>query len=208
MRGLVASVVPCVSCVVVRPSTDMKNNCQRPVRFGLEREMTSVGRPGRALIVALAARELVRARAAGADRPEVVRSRPLRVDDGIALRRPARLRVKAARGELAYVAAVLVHDEDARLSRAVGDERHLLAARRPGRLGVDPRVSRETLQHAGRQREHVDLRVAVLRERERQVAPVGAPAGRGVDAHERGEASARAAAARRERGGRGRDSRS
>src|SRR6267378_4669447 len=32
-EGLVASLVPCVTCVVVRPSTDMKNNCQRPVRF-------------------------------------------------------------------------------------------------------------------------------------------------------------------------------
>src|SRR4029453_9467155 len=32
-EGLVASLVPCVTCVVVCPSTVMKNNCQRPVRF-------------------------------------------------------------------------------------------------------------------------------------------------------------------------------
>src|SRR5215470_1433939 len=32
-EGLVASLLPCVTCVVVCPSTVMKNNCQRPVRL-------------------------------------------------------------------------------------------------------------------------------------------------------------------------------
>src|SRR5262247_4102951 len=32
-EGLVASLLPCVTCVVVCPSTVVKNNCQRPVRL-------------------------------------------------------------------------------------------------------------------------------------------------------------------------------
>src|SRR5437867_8625547 len=149
--------------------------------------MASVRSPGGALIVALAARELVRGGAARADGPEVVRSRSLRVDDGVAFRGPPGLRVKAARGDLPHVRPVPVHHEDSRLSRAVRDVRDLLARLSPRGLRVDPRVSREALEDPGRHREHVDFRVSVLRERQREEATVGAPTRGRVDPHERGE---------------------
>src|SRR5947209_20086946 len=72
-----------------------------PIR--LEREVARVGRPARTLIVARAGCETTRVRAIRAHRPEVVRAVPLCVDDRVALRRPARLSMEAAGGDLADV---------------------------------------------------------------------------------------------------------
>src|SRR5262249_61563342 len=120
-------------------------------------------------------RDRARVRAPRWDPPQIVPPLTLGVDDRLALGRPRWLLIKTAVGQLAHVRAVPVHDEDARLPRAVGDERELLAVRRPGGLGVDRAVTREALERAGRDREDVDLGIPVLRERERQELAVGAP---------------------------------
>src|SRR5438445_816804 len=126
----------------------------------LKREVTTIRSPGRALVVAGTGGETTRVRAVRAHRPEVVRALSLRVDDRVALRRPARLGVKAGRGDLADVGPVRVHHEEVRLSVAVGHERDLLTRRRPDRLGVDAGVPGEAAQRPRGDREDVDLAVA------------------------------------------------
>src|SRR3989304_528629 len=69
----------------------------------LERQVTPVGRPGRARGAARPERQRARGGAVGVDRPELMTGLPLRVDDRVALRRPAWLRLEAARGEPAPV---------------------------------------------------------------------------------------------------------
>src|SRR5439155_974004 len=83
----------------------------------LKREVTPIRSPGRALVVAETGGETTRVRAVRAHRPEVVRALSLRVDDRVALRRPARLGVKAGRGDLAEVGPVQLHHEEGRPSR-------------------------------------------------------------------------------------------
>src|SRR3970282_2519902 len=101
--------------------------------------------------------KLARGGAVGVDPPELMTGLPLRVDDRVALRRPAWLRLEAARGELARVGAVGVHDEDVRRARAVGHEGEVPPGGRPRRLGVDAGVARQAAQPARREGEHVDL---------------------------------------------------
>src|SRR5439155_18058773 len=71
-----------------------------------------------------------------------------------------------------------------RLALPIGRECDLPPRGGPGRLRVDTDVAGQPAHDPGRDVEHVDLRVAVLRHRERYVAPVGAPRGCGVDAEE------------------------
>src|SRR5438445_8257974 len=72
------------------------------VAIRLEREVTAVGCPRRALIVAGAARESARVRAVHVHDPEVVRGPARRVDERAALGRPARPRAEPARRQLTH----------------------------------------------------------------------------------------------------------
>src|SRR5467141_2798624 len=76
------------------------------VAIRLEREVTTVGRPRCALVVAGAARESARIRAVHVHDPEVVRGPARRVDERVALGRPARLRVEPARRQLPHAQPV------------------------------------------------------------------------------------------------------
>ena len=185
--GLAASPAPRGTACCSEPSASIVKSPKAAPARGLEHEVTAVRRPGRALVVAGPRGEAPRTAAVRAHRPQVVIALPRGVDDRVALGRPARLGVEAALGDAPDVRALRVHHVDLCRAAAIRHEGDLAARGRPRRLGIDPRMRGHPAERTGGHVQDVDLRVAVLRQREGHRSPIRAPRGRAVDAEVAGE---------------------